>query len=222
MQRVAQTIVASRRYGAEVSILCGIATLKEFDGRGARWPAFTAVPGGFLRALISALRAHDEETGEHGERTGTLAVRAAVRLGLKDISRVRHASVLHDIGKLCVPRSILRKPGRLSETEWKVVRQHPMAGADLLRGIAGFRAVRTAVLTHHERFDGRGYPLGLEGIDIPVEARLICAVDAYDAMTSERSYRCALSHAEATEQLKLGAGTQFDPAVIEAIEGALG
>ena len=204
--------------------MLGTTTLVESNGRGVRPGPLvpTAAPGAFLRALTSALRAHDEETAEHGERTRALVARAALELGLEDVSRVCHASVLHDIGKLCVPRSILRKPGGLSEKEWEVVRRHPVAGADLLRGIAGLGAVRTAILTHHERFDGRGYPFGLAGTDIPVEARLICAVDAYDAMTSERPYRRALSHTEAIERLNLGAGTQFDPAVVEAVEGALG
>ena len=102
------------------------------------------------------------------------------------------------------------------------MRRHPGVGADLLQGIAGFGAVRVASLAHHERFDGRGYPLGIAGTDVPIEARLICAVDASDAMTSERPYRRALSHAEAIEQLGLGAGTRFDPVVVEAVEGALG
>lgn len=205
--------------------MLGTATPIESGGRGPQWPAplaSPAAPGAFLRALICALRAHDEESAEHGERTRALAARAAAELGIKDVSRVQDAAVLHDIGKLCIPRSILRKPGGLNETEWRVVRRHPMVGADLLRGIAGFGPVRTAILTHHERFDGRGYPLGIAGTDIPIEARLICAVDAYDAMKSERPYRRALSHAEAIERLSLGAGTQFDPAVVQAVEGALG
>ena len=202
------------------------ATLMEASEREARRtvsPASPAATGAFLRALTLALRnSHDKATGEHGERTCALAVRAAVELGMKDLSRVRHVAVLHDVGKLGVPRSILHKPGGLSETEWRVMRQHPAIGADLLRGIAGFGPVRTAILAHHERFDGRGYPLGLAGTRIPIEARLICVADAYDAMTSERPYRSALSHAEAIERLNLGAGTQFDPAMVEAVESALG
>ena len=224
--RVVETVVdTSRQYGAEEPIVPGTETLMEAGKRGSEKTvslASPAAPGAFLRALTSALRAHDKATGEHGERACALAARAAVELGLKDVARVRHAAVLHDVGKLCVPRSILRKPGRLSEMEWKIVRQHPALGADLLRSIPGFGPVRTAILAHHERFDGRGYPSGLAGTEIPVEARLICAVDAYDAMTSERPYRCALSHTEAIERLNLGAGTQFDPAVVEAVEGALG
>ena len=197
-------------------------TLTKAGKRGTQRPVSLApATHTFLRALTSALRAHDKATGEHAERTRTLAARAALELGLKDVSRVCHAAVLHDVGKLCIPRSILHKPGRLSETEWRVVRRHPVIGADLLMGVANFGPVRRAILAHHERFDGRGYPFGLAGTEIPIEARLICVVDAYDAMTSERPYRSAMSHVEAVEQLKLGTGTQFDPSVIGAFEGAL-
>lgn len=220
--RVVATVVGEiRQDGVEGTIMLGTET----GERNTQRPISLASAGTtstFLRALISALRAHDKATGEHGDRTCALAARAASELGLKNVSRVCHAAVLHDVGKLCIPRSILYKPGRLSETEWRIMRRHPRLGAELLMGIVDFGPVRTAILAHHERFDGRGYPLGLAGTEIPVEARLICVVDAYDAMTSERHYRGAMSHAEAIEQLELGAGTQFDPTVIEAVEGALG
>ena len=179
------------------------------------------VTGAFLHALILALRVHEKATGEHAERTCALATRTALGLGLRNVSRVRHVAMLHDIGKLGIPRSILHNPGRLSATEWRAIRRHPAVGANLLRSIAGFEPVRAAILAHHERFDGRGYPSGLAGTEIPVEARLICVVDAYDAMTNERPYQSALSHPEAIERLNLGAGTQFDPTMVEAVEDAL-
>lgn len=178
--------------------------------------------GASLRALASALRDHEEATGEHAERTCELAIRTALGMGLRDVSRVRYVAILHDIGKLGIPRSILRKPGRLTEKEWEIVRLHPGIGAALLRNIAGFGPVRRAILAHHERFDGGGYPSGLKGAEIPVEARLISVVDAYDAMTSERPYEGALSHAEAVERIEKGSGTQFDPVMVEAVKGALG
>ena len=199
-------------------------TMIKADERGMQRPSpltSQTATGAFLRALTAALRVHEKATGEHAERTCALAARAAVDLGLEDISRVCHVAILHDVGKLGIPRSILHKPGRLSESEWRVVRRHPALGADLLRSIVGFGPVRAAILAHHERFDGRGYPSGLAGTEIPVEARLICVVDAYDAMTNERPYQSALSHAEAIERLNLGAGTQFDPAMVEAVEGVL-
>lgn len=199
-------------------------TMIKADERGMQRPSLLTsqtATGAFLRALSAALRVYEKATGEHAERTCALAARAAVDLGLEDISRVCHVAILHDVGKLGIPRSILHKPGRLSESEWRVVRRHPALGADLLRSIVGFGPVRAAILAHHERFDGRGYPSGLAGTEIPVEARLICVVDAYDAMTNERPYQSALSHAEAIERLNLGAGTQFDPAMVEAVEGVL-
>lgn len=199
-------------------------TMIKTDERGMQRPSLLTsqtATGAFLRALSAALRLYEKATGEHAERTCALAARAAVDLGLEDISRVCHVAILHDVGKLGIPRSILHKPGRLSESEWRVVRRHPALGADLLRSIVGFGPVRAAILAHHERFDGRGYPSGLAGTEIPVEARLICVVDAYDAMTNERPYQSALSHAEAIERLNLGAGTQFDPAMVEAVEGVL-
>lgn len=221
---VATVVDAIRQDGAEGPIVRRTETLTEAGERGMQRPvslAPVAATGTFLRSLTSALRAHDEATGEHADRTRSLAVRVALELGLEDVSRVCHAAVLHDIGKLCIPHSILHKPGRLSEAEWRVVRRHPVVGADLLMGVADSKPVRRAILAHHERFDGRGYPFGLAGTEIPIEARLICVVDAYDAMTSERPYRGAMSHAEAIAQLKLETGTQFDPAVMEAFEGAL-
>jgi putative nucleotidyltransferase with HDIG domain len=159
----------------------------------------------------------------HMERTQELAEMVAVWLGLapNEIRVVRYAAVVHDIGKLRVPGSILDKPAGLSEPEWNIVRRHPEMGAKLLSGIAGFERVCAAVAAHHERFDGQGYPAGLVGLDIPIEARLISVADAYDAMTNDRPYRRALSHGRAMEQLDWGAGSQFDPAVVEATKALL-
>ncbi len=204
--------------------MLGTETMIKADEQGTHRPVSPtspAVTDAYLRALTLALRVHEKGTGEHAERTCALATRVALELGVRDVSKVRQVAVLHDIGKLAVPRSILHKPGRLSAPEWRAVRRHPAVGADLLESIAGFGPVRAAILAHHERFDGRGYPSGLAGTEIPVEARLICVVDAYDAMTNERPYQSALSHAEAIERLNLGAGTQFDPAMLEAVEDAL-
>ena len=154
----------------------------------------------------------------HMEGTRELAEMVAVWLGLgpDEIRVVRYAAVLHDIGKSRVPGSILDKPVGLSEPEWSIVRRHPEMGAKLLSGIAGFERVCAAVAAHHERFDGQGYPAGLVGPDIPIEARLISVADAYDAMTNDRPYRRALSYVRAMEQLDWGAGSQFDPAVVAA------
>ena len=175
------------------------------------------------RGVLFALRSLDESTIRHMERVEGLVGRTAVRLGLgsNEIEAVRRAAVLHDIGKSGIPRSILDKPGKLSEPEWEMVRRHPELGAKLLSGVFESERIRAAVAAHHERFDGRGYPAGLVGPDIPLEAHLIYILDAYDAMTHDRPYRQALSHERAIEQLDRGVGSQFDPAVVEAVKAVL-
>ena len=134
---------------------------------------------------------------------------------------VKYASMLHDIGKIGIPDSILNKPGGLAPEEWRAMRRHPEIGADIVGRIAGFENVVEAVLAHHERHDGRGYPTGLSGDEVPVAARLISAIDAYDAMTNDRPYRKAMTHEEALAELEHGSGTQFDPAVVEALKAVL-
>jgi putative nucleotidyltransferase with HDIG domain len=165
----------------------------------------------------------DRLTGDHMRRVERLTGRAAAWLGLgpDEIRVVRCAAVLHDLGRAVLPTSILNKPGKLSESEWKIVRRHPEIGAELLSEISGPERVREVIAAHHERPDGGGYPAGLAGPDIPIEARLIAVADAYDAMTNDRPYRAALSHDRAIEQLNLGSGNQFDPMAIEAVEAAL-
>lgn len=174
--------------------------------------------------LASALRDHDATASGHAERIGALVADAAARLGLGEWEAwtVRQAAVLHDVGKMGVSGSILDKPGKLSEDEWEVVRRHPEIGAAMLAGIDGFEGVAEVVLAHHERFDGRGYPARLSGEEIPIEARLISVVDAYDAMTNDRPYREAMSHEEAIAELEAGAGNQFDPSVVGAVKAVLG
>jgi putative nucleotidyltransferase with HDIG domain len=176
-----------------------------------------------LGGNISAVEAMYGARASHAKRTQKLAGRVAVELGLSpdEISVVRYAAVLHDIGKWAIPDAILEQPGKLNESEWEIIRRHPETGAQVLAGVAGFERVRAAVAAHHERFDGRGYPAGLAGRGILVEARLISVADAYDAMTSDRPYRKALSHVQAMEQLDTGAGGQFDPAVVAAAKAVL-
>jgi HD-GYP domain-containing protein (c-di-GMP phosphodiesterase class II) len=123
--------------------------------------------------------------------------------------------VLHDIGKLGVADAVLKKPGALTDDEWVEMRRHPELGARILDH-ANLRDISGWVRAHHERIDGRGYPLGLAGEEIPVEARILAVADAYEAMTADRAYRAALGHDAAQEELRAGTGTQFDPAVVEA------
>jgi diguanylate cyclase (GGDEF)-like protein/putative nucleotidyltransferase with HDIG domain len=157
-------------------------------------------------------------TARHSETVGRYAEMMARELGLSEArtGRVRLAGLLHDIGKVGVPDSILQKPGRLSDEELAVIRRHPELGAQMLDH-ASLADVREWVGAHHEQPDGRGYPQGLSGDALPLEARIIAVADAYEAMTSDRSYRSSLDHAAAQRELERCAGTQFDPRVARAL-----
>jgi HD-GYP domain-containing protein (c-di-GMP phosphodiesterase class II) len=146
----------------------------------------------------------------------------ARRLGWRGerLDALRLGGSLHDVGKIAVDSSVLRKPGALTEEELDQIRTHPVAGARLIDAVENFRPALPYVLHHHERWDGGGYPFGLGGEEIPVEARLLGVADAFDAMTSDRSYRPALLVQQALFELERCAGTQFDPALAETfVEG---
>jgi diguanylate cyclase (GGDEF)-like protein len=179
--------------------------------------------GDVIAALASALQERDRYTGEHSETVVDLTARVgdALGLGSEEISRVRTAALLHDIGKVGVPDEVLHKPGPLTDREWEIMRQHPAIGERILRAIPGLGAVARIVRHEHERWDGKGYPDCLAGAEIPVGSRIILACDAYHAMTSDRPYRKAMEHAEAMAQLTGNAGTQFDPEVVQALVGYL-
>jgi HD-GYP domain-containing protein (c-di-GMP phosphodiesterase class II) len=136
------------------------------------------------------------------------------------VERVRLAGVLHDIGKIGVPDSILRKPGPLSDSEYAQMKTHPEIGARILGG-AGLDDIRSWILAHHERPDGCGYPRGLRDEDIPLEAKILAVADAYEAMTSDRVYRPSIGAEAAREELLENGGRQFDPAVVDAFLAAL-
>jgi len=176
-----------------------------------------------ISALAAALESRDGTTGEHIMRTQTLAGAVARRLGFTpvEVRTAQYAAVLHDIGKIGIPDSILNKPGKLTQEEWRLMRRHPQIGAEIVGKISGFAAVAQTVLAHHERYDGGGYPAALARSEIPAGARLTSVLDAYDAMTNDRPYRKALSHEEALAELEAGAGSQFDPAVVEALKAVL-
>ena len=133
------------------------------------------------------------------------------------LRNLEFAALLHDVGKVAVPKSIINKPGALDQHEWEIVRQHTIEGQRMLDRVGGFmREVGTIVRSHHERWDGSGYPDGLAGDAIPLEARIISCCDAWNAMTTTRSYRAALSHDVAAHELRANAGTQFDPDIVTA------
>lgn len=171
-----------------------------------------------VQRLIRVLEATDPELAAHGRRTARLACDVASHMGLDDDSLkcIRLAAPLHDIGKLFVPRDILDQPGPLSEAQWVELRHHPRMGYELVRDRVS-REVATIVLTHHERFDGGGYPDALPGSSIPIEARILQVADAFDAITTTRPYQPALPVDYAVAEFLRCAGTQFDPDAVEAI-----
>lgn len=179
--------------------------------------------GDVIAALASALEERDRYTGEHSESVVDLTAKVgeALALGGEEISRVRTAALLHDIGKVGVPDEILHKPGPLDEQEWEIMRQHPEIGERILRAIPGMGDVARIVRHEHERWDGGGYPDQLSGAEIPIGSRIILACDAYHAMVSDRPYRKAMKHTDAIAELSGNAGVQFDPEVVEALVGYL-
>src|SRR5919204_666523 len=171
-----------------------------------------------LKALIKALEARDSETHGHSERVVSFSLRLGRELGLDDrqLRALEFGSLLHDIGKIGVPDAILRKPSGLTEEEWREMRKHPLHGQRILRGIEFLGGAARVVAQHHERWDGAGYPLGLRGEGIDLNARIFAVADAFDAITSDRVYRGCKSYECAAVELGRHAGAQFDPCVVEA------
>ena len=171
-----------------------------------------------LEGWARTLELRDLETQNHAQRVTDLAVRLGLRMGIQGdaLTYLRWGALLHDIGKLGVPDSILLKPGKLNEKEWEEMRKHPQYAYELLSEIEFLKPALDIPYCHHERWDGTGYPRGLKGEEIPLSARIFAVVDAWDAMRSDRPYRKALPVEEAMEEIRKGAGTQFDPKVVEA------
>jgi putative nucleotidyltransferase with HDIG domain len=176
-----------------------------------------------IRALVQAVDIKDGYTRGHSERVGQASMMIARELGMPDerVEVLRFAGILHDVGKLGVPTRLLRKDGPLTAEERRVIELHPEYGHEMVRGISFLGEARAAVLHHHERLDGSGYPYGLKGGQIPESARMVAVADAFDAMTSTRSYRRARPVPAALEELERCAGTQFDPRMVTALVRAL-
>ncbi|HEY3704483.1 MAG TPA: HD-GYP domain-containing protein [Terracidiphilus sp.] len=172
----------------------------------------------FVESLASALDARDPYTAGHSRRVSELSCALASALGLspEDVPRIRIGALLHDIGKIGVADAVLQKPGRLTAEEFALVKQHPVIGRRILEGVGGFAPYLSAVELHHENWNGTGYPFGQRQEETPVDARIIHVADAYDAMTTDRSYRRSMCDDNALAELVRNAGIQFDPRIVEA------
>jgi len=227
----ARAALSERGEGFEITAAMGTATIDAADSdpadalRDADRRMYAekngrrASAGGQSTAvLLRVIAERHPDLGEHGDGVATLAEQVAAELGMSDELRtaVWHAAVLHDIGKAAVPDAILSKPGPLDEAEWAFMRRHTIIGERILQGAPALAAAAPLVRSSHERFDGSGYPDALAADAIPLGARIIAVCDAYDAMLADRAYRKALPREHVLEELRRGAGTQFDPDVVRA------
>ena len=168
-----------------------------------------------LMRLVATLEERHPDLSDHGQRVATIGERIALGLGLPRhrIRRVRLAARLHDVGKVCVPETVLNKAGPLTKDEWALVMRHPEVGAQLLMG-SDLDEIASVVVAHHERIDGRGYPYGACAADGPLDAQIVAVADAYDAMVSSRPYSQPLRPRDAIEEIRRCAGAQFDATVV--------
>jgi putative nucleotidyltransferase with HDIG domain len=171
-----------------------------------------------LLALVRALDAREHETSDHSQRVVKYTEAIAERLSLRgpELEEIGRGALLHDIGKIGVPDAVLLKPAKLTPEEWKEMRRHPDIGYDMIRSIEFLNTPAAIVLSHQERFDGRGYPRGLRGEEIHIGARIFAAADTLDAMTSDRPYRKGTTFENAVDEIQRCAGSQFDPEVVRA------
>ncbi|MCD4671637.1 MAG: HD-GYP domain-containing protein [Anaerolineaceae bacterium] len=169
-----------------------------------------------LQGWARALELRDYETKGHTIRVTNMTVELARSMGINEdkLIHIRRGAILHDIGKIGIPDHILLKPGKLTEDEWKIMRQHPRLGYEMLLPISFLKPALDIVIYHHERWDGNGYPKGLKGKDIPLAARIFSVVDVWDALTSDRPYHDALPKEEVLNIIQKESGTHFDPIVV--------
>ncbi|MGB1584113.1 MAG: HD-GYP domain-containing protein [Solirubrobacterales bacterium] len=176
-----------------------------------------------VEALCAALSARDGYTGEHSAETLELVTAVTGQLALPgdQVESISDVALLHDIGKIGIPNEVLHEPGKLSDQQWEVMKQHPVIGERIVARIPGLEDVAKAIRHEHERWDGNGYPDGLRGSEIPLASRIVLVCDAYHAMTSDRPYREAMPISDARAELVRHAGTQFDPVVVGALLSSL-
>lgn len=178
----------------------------------------SALRNSVICAFTQLLDLKDLNTGVHSTRLAEWGMRVGQELGLEEseLQNLEVVALLHDIGKVGIPDAILRKPGRLDPEEYALMKKHPEYGWAVLRMLPGFERAALEILHHHESFDGKGYPAGLKETEIPVVSRIVCVIDAFDAMVSSRPYRKGLPFSEAVRRLNEASGTQFDPIVVES------
>jgi HD-GYP domain-containing protein (c-di-GMP phosphodiesterase class II) len=173
-----------------------------------------------VKSLVFAIEAKDDYTRGHSERVCQYSLLMAERLGLDEERKkiLQWASILHDSGKIGIPESILNKPWRLKDEEYQIIKNHPMKGHTILEPLEQLASSLPGMLHHHERYDGAGYPQGLKGKEIPLDARIIAVADTFDAITSNRAYRPAKTPEEALEEIENVAGTQLDPDLVKVFK----
>lgn len=166
-----------------------------------------------LASIKTTMFEKSNETEEHAERLAKMSRQLGQALGLseEELVELELSSALHDIGKIAIDDRILKKPGKLTDSEWREIKRHPEVGFRIAQASPEFKHISEYILCHHERWDGKGYPQGIEGENIPLISRIIALVDAYDAMTEDRVYRKSVNIEEAIDEIKKNAGTQFDP-----------
>jgi diguanylate cyclase (GGDEF)-like protein/putative nucleotidyltransferase with HDIG domain len=213
-----QALYAAKRLGRNRSVISSAEVPGILARGGSAGHEYGQVEAATLVALAEALDVRDSGSATHCHRVGRFSELIARELALPpdDVERVRLAGLLHDLGRVAIPDELIDKTGPLSEADWDWIRAHPETGARMLE-TTELADVRVWIRAHHERPDGAGYPDGLEGEDVPLEARIVGVADAYEAMTTERPYRPAMGAEEAAEELRRGAGRQFDAAVVDAL-----
>lgn len=229
IKRIKASSLATRLHYMELSISFGCATKKNVDQdineicKNAEDYMYRnklfespSIRGKKVQAIINSFHEKNKREEQHGKRVSCLceAIGIAMERSESELNELKTVGLLHDIGKIAIDEKILNKPGRLTTEEWNEIKRHPEIGYRILSSVNDMAELAELVLAHHERWDGKGYPKGLKGEEIPLQARIIAVADAYDAMTSERAYRNPLSREEAFEELRKNEGTQFDPEII--------
>ncbi|MEW6182874.1 MAG: HD-GYP domain-containing protein [Bacillota bacterium] len=211
---VVAVICASALYLVAGSFSNAVAKRQQAEERARR---LQEVFFGVISSLSRVLDARDPHTARHSQSVADYALAIAKEMGLSPSHRetIYFAGILHDVGKIGISEQPLRKPGKLTMEEWEEIKRHPVLSYSILRDIPELEEIAIITLYHHERWDGEGYPYGVKGESIPLGARILCVADSYDAMTSERVYKKAISREKALNELRRCAGGQFDPEVVE-------